>query len=121
MMIQVKRQGEMTQLQWKEMWNDIKIQTHVVMWDLRAAMDRKDYPKDHPRCWGAVLTAIKMQLELEKIVARSGAETGWKMNPLPVIEKRIQALVEVDEPELQAMPKELAILGRKMEAMISVS
>jgi hypothetical protein len=48
MMIQVKSQGEMTQLQWKEMWNDIKIQTHVVMGDLRAAMDRKDYPKDHP-------------------------------------------------------------------------
>jgi hypothetical protein len=120
MMIQVRRQEEMTQLQWEEKWNEIKIQTLVVMQDLRAAMNRKDYSKDFPKCWGAVSTAMEMQLKLERIVAGSEAETGWKMNPLPVIEKLIQAIVEIDEPELQAMPEELTILERKMETMISV-
>jgi hypothetical protein len=117
MMIQVNRQREVTQSQWKEMWDEIKIQPHVVMGDLRAAMDRSHYPKELPRCWGAVLTVMRMRLDLEKIVA----ESCWKMNPLPVIEKLIQAIVEVDEPELQGMPAELTILEGKMEAMISVS
>jgi hypothetical protein len=120
-MIQVKRQEEMTRLQWEILWKDIKIQTHAVIKDIRTAIDRKEYPKDYPRCWGAVLTATRAQLDLERIVEESNPKAGWKANPLPIIEKLIQAIAEIDEPELQGMPEELAILGRRMEVMISVS
>jgi hypothetical protein len=115
-----KRQREITQQQWKKMWDEIQIQAHVVMEDLRTAMDRKHYPKEHPRCRGAVLTVMKMQLELEKILRNSSAESGWKKDPSPGIEKLIQAIVEVDEPELQSTPEELEILRGKMETMISL-
>jgi hypothetical protein len=121
MMVQVKKEEELTDLQWKEMWKNFKIQAHLVLGDLRTAMNHKFDTEYQERCWGAIYTVVREQQILEKIILSPGENTGWTRDPIPVMERLIRAVVEIDESEFQAIPDQMEGLKAKAEGIMSVS
>jgi hypothetical protein len=92
-----------------------------VLGDLRTAVNHQFSQEHQARCWGAFATIVKAHPELEKIIAKSGEETGWIASPIPAFERLIKVVVEVDEVEFEGIPEELESLKRKAEDILTVS
>jgi hypothetical protein len=120
MMIRIENEREISPSQWETMWREFKLSARQVLGDLRAAVNHQFDQEYQARCWGAFATIVKVQPELERTIAKSGVETGWVGNPIPLFEGLIKAVVEVEEVEFQGIPEELENLKGKEEDILAV-
>jgi hypothetical protein len=71
------------------------------------------------KSWGAISAAVREQSILEKIIANSGATTGWTRNPIPTFERLTKAILEIDEPEFETIPLKLEVLKNQAESLLT--
>jgi hypothetical protein len=111
MKIQVKRPKEMTQQTWGEKWDSIKLRTQMKAGDIKYAMG----PKSYPRSWGNTAICLQNTYQLEKLVQSSDAKRGRSANPIATIDRLINSIVTIDEPEMTTLLEELGVLDNEAE------
>jgi hypothetical protein len=120
MMIKIENEDDIWQSQWNTLWKELKASAAHILGNLRVAANRKFDQEYQARCRGAFATIVKAQPELEKIIAKSGEETGWVANPIPSVERLIKAVVELDELEFEGIPEQLEHLKRMAEDIMTL-
>jgi hypothetical protein len=93
----------------------------LVLGDLRVSVNHRIDQELRIRNWDALAPIVQHQPELERIIEKSGPETGWTRNPIPLFETLIKAAAELNEAEFQEKLEELDNLRKKAEDIMTVS
>jgi hypothetical protein len=120
MLPQPHTSSEITDHQWRKMWENFKTDAKSVLGVLRTVVSRQFDLQFETKEWDALCPIVRYQPNLERITEASGPETGWIRNPTPLFETLIKAVAESNIAELIEMLEELDLLRKKADDIWTV-